>query len=145
MKIIKIIFFLLGLIACFNADAQTKHKLVWKVTPPTKVNATIYQAKKAQTDSSPCLTACQYNICDNPYGVRGYEVIAVSQDFIKSNKLNYHDVVQLWKDKVCILAVVVDCMNKDFKQKIDFMSYNKSLQGVYVLIPTGENLKRDKA
>lgn len=138
MKIIKIIFFLLGLIACSNADAQTKHKLVWKVTKPIRVEVTIYQATVAQCDNSPCITASGYNICTNSFKRMGYEVIAVSQDFIKSNKLNYYQVVNLNRDGKTIKAVVVDCMNQRFSNKVDILSHDLSFQGVWYMIPTSE-------
>lgn len=136
MKIIKIAFFLLGLIACVSSQAQTKHKLYWKVTKPTKVEVTIYQATVMQCDNSPCITASGYNICNNPFKKMGYEVIAVSQDFIKSNKLNYYQVVKLTRGKKTIKAVVVDCMNKRFINKVDILSHDLGFQGTWFLIPT---------
>ncbi len=136
MRIIKIALFLIGLFACVSSQAQTKYKLHWKVTKPIKVEVTIYQATIAQCDNSPCITASGYNICTNSFKKMGYHVVAVSQDFIKSNRLNYYQVVNLWRNGKRIEAVVVDCMNIRFKNKVDILSSDILLQGRYYLIPT---------
>lgn len=136
MRIIKIALFLIGLFACVSSQAQTKYKLHWKVTKPIKVEVTIYQATIAQCDNSPCITASGYNICTNSFKRMGYEVIAVSQDFIKSNKLNYFQVVNLNRNGKTIKAIVVDCMNARFSNKVDILSHDLGFQGVWYMIPT---------
>ena len=149
MKYIKIMLFIVGLFAACTAKSQVI--LGWESTDPrdqlppkevslfngyVAVDATTYQATTKQCDSNPCISASGYNVCTNDFKNQGYHVVAVSQDFIKSKKLKYFQVIKLKGVTKTIRAVVVDCMNKRFVNKIDILSSDLGLQGRYLVIPT---------
>lgn len=150
MKYIKLALFLIGVFATCTSKSQTTI-VGWKSTDPRdqipqveikpfevfiEVTATTYQATTKQCDSNPCISASGYNVCSNDFKNQGYHVVAVSQDFIKSKKLKYFQVIKLKGVSKTIKAVVVDCMNKRFTNKIDILSSDLGLQGRYLVIPT---------
>ena len=150
MKYIKLVLFLIGMFAACTSKSQTTI-VGWKSTDPRdqipqveikpfevfiEVTATTYQATRKQCDSNPCISASGYNVCSNDFKSKGYHVVAVSQDFIKEKRLQYFQVIKLKSLKKTIKAVVVDCMNSRFRNKIDILSSDLGLQGKYFVIPT---------
>ena len=95
------------------------------------VHVTVYQPTKAQTDNTPCIAASGYNVCNNPLG----DVVAVSQDFIKSYGINYYDKIKLVSvTGLSRIYTVVDCMNKKFTHRIDILGTSKKIYGVCRMI-----------
>ncbi len=100
---------------CFETP-QVKKDTTYSVT------ATMYYPVASQCDSEPFLTAGMYQI--KPGKASTQKWIAMSRDMLKrwGGQFNYGDAVKIegagHKDGIYI---VVDTMNKRFKQKIDFL------------------------
>lgn len=89
------------------------------------VTATYYNPVKSQCDGNPLVTADGSKI--NLKKLKNKEIrwIAVSRDLLKY--YNYGDTVDIQSENSKLRGkwVVKDCMNKRFKKKIDFLSYEK--------------------
>lgn len=104
----------------------------YKIEFVEEVEATIYHAVKGQTNDQPLITASRLKInhTDNAYSHR---YLAVSQDFIKSGRLAYGDLVLL--DGISIpeyngIWIIADCMNYRFTNKVDLL-VNPGMKGDY--------------
>ena len=87
------------------------------------VIATMYHANRKQCDDTPDITASGLKI--NPYTVSKYNYIAISWNLHKryGGKFNFYDTVFIKNagHKSNKPYIIVDLMNKRWKNKIDFL------------------------
>ena len=93
------------------------------------ITATTYNPEAAQTDSSPCISATNTNICEMK--AKGVNIVAMSRDMLWGSgetyckvdcPFRYGDVVTIESEvAACNIkrAIVLDTMNERFKERID--------------------------
>ena len=89
------------------------------------VDATVYNAVPAQTNSDPGHTATMFELnLDDP---ESHRIIAVSRDLEK--KFPMHSVVRIEGTNRDGIYIVEDRMNRRFRKRIDFLVDNKTKYG----------------
>ncbi len=114
-----------------NLIDSIKLNSIIKTTSYGGLKGSVYNASVAQTDSTPLLTASSISIDTIKLKNGKIRYVALSRDLIDvygiGGKISYGDYILVeskykelngkWK--------VVDCLNKKYSKKVDFLFYNK--------------------
>jgi len=90
------------------------------------VRTSIYNPVKSQCDSSPNVTSCGVYISDNHLRRGKIRYVSLSRDLLKQHKYGSYIIVKCANAYYNGKWLVVDTMNKRFKNKIDFLQHEQN-------------------
>lgn len=125
MKLLILCFLPLSLL-----ETQYCNEVVAKtniISKTIKVTVTSYNPDTAQCDSTPYQTASMLMIDTNLLKNNKLKWVALSRDLLKrwGGKYKYNDSINI---PTMGKYRVVDCMNKRYKNRIDILTFNSSIQ-----------------
>jgi hypothetical protein len=90
------------------------------------VRTSIYHPVQSQCDSTPKITSCGIHISDTRLKGGTIRYVSLSRDLLKEHKYGSYIIVKCANAYYNGKWLVVDTMNKRFKNKIDFLQHEQN-------------------